>query len=107
MYIQVSTTVEELEDAERIARVVLEKRLAGCVQFSTVRSLYHWQGQIAESHEYLCVMKTREELYPELGRLLREIHPYEVPEIIATPICDADADYLDWLEAELKEPRTA
>ncbi len=102
-YIQVFTTVEKREDGERIAKIVLEKRLAGCVQvLGPIKSTYWWKGKIETAEEYLCIMKSKKNLYAELEKAIREIHPYEIPEIIALPIIAGYEGYLKWLDGEVK-----
>ncbi|MBO3799944.1 MAG: divalent-cation tolerance protein CutA [Candidatus Brockarchaeota archaeon] len=102
-YIQVLTTVEKKEDALRIAKILLEKRLTGCVQIvGPVSSLYWWKGKIEEAEEWLCIIKSKEDFYEELEKTIRENHPYEVPEIIAMPIASGDKSYFEWMNMELK-----
>ncbi|MEO0228341.1 MAG: divalent-cation tolerance protein CutA [candidate division WOR-3 bacterium] len=97
-YIQVFTTVKKKEDAERIARIVVEKRLAGCVQIlGPIKSIYWWKGKIESAEEWLCIIKSKKELYPELEKTIKENHPYETPEIIAMPIIAGYEGYLKWL----------
>jgi periplasmic divalent cation tolerance protein len=99
--IQVSTTVEKREDATRIARALTEKRLAACVQIiGLIRSTYWWKGKIEETDEWLCLLKTRKDLYEKLEKTLRAIHPYEVPEITAQPIVAGSRSYLQWIDEE-------
>jgi len=101
-FIQVVTTTEKKGDAEKIARTLVEKRLAGCVQIvGPVVSTYRWKGKIENAEEWLCFIKTRSNLYQEMERLIRAIHPYEIPEIIALPIVGGSSDYLKWLDGEL------
>ncbi|MDQ7838062.1 MAG: divalent-cation tolerance protein CutA [Thermodesulfobacteriota bacterium] len=103
-YIQVITTTEKKDDAQKVARVVVEKRLAGCVQIiGPIISTYHWKGVIETAEEWMCVIKSRKDLYPELERSIREVHPYEVPEILAVPVAEGSKDYLEWLGNEIKE----
>ncbi len=99
--IMVITTVAKQEDADRLARLVLEKRMVACVQISSCTSLYHWQGDIEQDHELKLVMKTSAELYPELEQCIGEAHPYDTPEILATPIRFCSPDYLAWMRSEL------
>lgn len=102
-YIQVSTTAEKREDAERIARTLVEKRLAACVQIlGPIRSTYWWKSKIEEADEWLCLMKTRRDKYTELEKTLKAIHPYEVPEIIAVALADGSGGYLRWIEEETR-----
>ena len=97
--VQVLTTVEKREEAETIAHSLVEKRLAACVQVvGPIISTYRWKGEIETAEEWQCLVKTRRELYPQVERAIRRLHSYEVPEIIATPIVAASADYLEWLD---------
>jgi len=99
--IQVTTTAEKREDANRMARALVEKRLAACVQvLGPIRSTYWWKGKIEEAEEWLCLMKTRKDAYGELEKELKAIHPYEVPEITAVPIAEGMDSYLKWIEEE-------
>lgn len=100
-YIQVVTTVDDKNAAEKIAQAVLNKRLAACVQISSCMSMYRWQGNIERAEEYLCVMKSRRNLYQELEKAIRKIHPYDVPEILAVEVVAGNKKYLDWLNQEL------
>ncbi len=103
-YIQVLTTTGERKEAERIARILLERRLAGCVQvLGPVSSLYWWRGRIEEAEEWLCVIKSREDLYEELEKTIRENHSYEIPEIIAMPVVSGSRSYLEWMSTELRK----
>lgn len=103
-YIQVFATTEKKRDAERIARILLKRRLAGCVQvIGPVSSSYWWRGRIEKAEEWLCVIKSKKSLYKELEKTIKENHPYEVPEIISIPIAVASRDYLNWLSNTLKK----
>ncbi|MEN6459141.1 MAG: divalent-cation tolerance protein CutA [Thermoguttaceae bacterium] len=101
-HIQVVTTVERREDAERIGRTLVERRLAACVQIvGPITSLYRWQGKIEMAQEWQCVAKTRRDWYDAVEQAIRKLHSYEVPEILALPILDGGADYLAWLDAQV------
>ncbi len=101
-YIQVVTTTETHEDAEKIARTLVESRLAACVQIvGPIRSIYRWQGQIQTSQEWQCWAKTRSERWAEVEEAIRRLHPYEVPEILAVPVEAGSASYLKWLDEQL------
>ncbi|MEM3713275.1 MAG: divalent-cation tolerance protein CutA [Thermoproteota archaeon] len=103
-YIQVFTTTEKKEDALRIARILLEKRLAACFQIiGPLTSLYWWKGKIEEAGEWLCIIKSKEDMYEELEKTIKENHPYEIPEIIAIPIVSGSKSYLEWIDMELKK----
>lgn len=102
-YIQVITTTEKKEDAERIAKALVEKRLAGCVQImGPITSTYWWKENIEKVDEWLCLIKSGKDLFEELEKSIKEIHPYETPEIIAMPIIAGSKDYMKWLSNELK-----
>ena len=101
-YIQVVTTAPDRASAEQIADRLLEARLAACVQISPCTSRYHWQGAIEQAEEMVCTVKSRRDLFAEVCRVIRSLHPYEVPEILATPMVDGVAAYLDWMERELR-----
>ena len=101
-YIQVVTTVEQKQDAQAIARALVQQRLAACVQvLGPIASTYRWQGKIETAEEWQCWAKTRRELYEPIEQAIREVHPYEVPEILAVPILAGSQSYLAWLDEEV------
>ena len=83
--------------ARDLARALVERRLAGCVNWTPVRSAYRWEGAVQEEGEALLLIKTDRAQLDELRRVLDELHPYELPELIAVPIGDGSAAYLRWL----------
>ena len=102
-YIQIFTTTESRDVAEMISREVVGKRLAACVQIvGPITSTYWWEEKVQKTEEWLCMMKTRGQLYNELEKAIISLHPYEVPEIVALPIVSGSQRYLDWLEQEVK-----
>ena len=103
-YVEVRTTTRTREDADRIAALLVESRLAACVQVTgPITSTYRWQGKIETAEEWLCIAKTRQALYQQVEASIKEAHPYETPEIIATPIVAGSADYLSWIEAQTRD----
>ncbi len=101
-YIQVVTTTEKKEDAERIAMTLVERKLAACVQIAgPIFSTYRWKGNMEKAEEWQCLIKSREDRYKEIETIIKSIHPYEVPEVIAIPIIAGSIEYLDWLQGEL------
>ncbi len=101
-FIQVTTTTEKKEDAERIARSLVETRLAACVQIvGPIESIYRWKGRIETTGEWLCLIKSRRDNYEAVEETIRSLHPYEVPEIVAVPFTAVSHDYLGWLRNEL------
>ena len=100
--IQVITTISEKKDAEELAQAVLEKRLAACVQISgPIESRYWWNSRIETAQEWTLTIKTRQDLYKQLEKLLLELHPYDQPEILATAVADVSAGYLKWLTEQV------
>lgn len=100
-YIQVFTTIDSKDKAGNIARKVVEKKLAACVQITgPITSVYRWQEKINEDEEWLIIFKSRLELYDTLEREIKALHDYDVPEILAIPVVNGNRDYLDWLEKE-------
>lgn len=105
MVISVSTTVDKREVLEQIGRTLLEKRLVACVQISgPVRSIYRWKGRIEEADEWVGVMKTRSELYREVEKEVKALHPYEVPEIVAVEARNLSPAYEKWVIDETGGP---
>jgi periplasmic divalent cation tolerance protein len=99
----VLVTVGSLREARRIAKTLVEARLAACVNLSPpVQSVYRWQGEIESAREILLVIKTSREIFPELQAEIRKLHSYATPEIICLPIIDGSRDYLDWLAQSVK-----
>ena len=90
------------EEADRIARGLVEARLAACVNIvDNVSSVYHWQGKIEAGQETMLVIKSRRDLFDSLQQRLSAMHSYEVPGAIAIPVVDGLPAYLDWMEREL------
>lgn len=103
-FIEVKTTTAKKEDAEKIANSLLVRKLAGCIQiYGPVSSTYPWKGKAQSSEEWVCTIKTRADLFKAVENLIKEIHPYEVPEIIATQITHGSNEYLDWLSDNLRK----
>jgi periplasmic divalent cation tolerance protein len=105
-HVQVLTTVDSPEEAERLAHSITESRLAACVQIAgPVRSVYWWQGMVEEAQEWQLFIKTTAESLHELELHIKANHSYDTPEIIATPIPWGSKEYLGWLSEETR--RTA
>jgi periplasmic divalent cation tolerance protein len=99
-YIQVVTTISARSGAEKIAKSLIGKKLAACVQIAgPIKSIYRWKGRIETAREWVCVIKTKSSLYKKVETVIKKLHPYEVPEIIATPIALANKDYLKWIKS--------
>jgi periplasmic divalent cation tolerance protein len=100
-YIQVSTTVDNREDALKLSRRLVEARAAACVQvLGPAQSTYRWKGAVELSEEWLCLIKTEGRLFESVQRVVTETHPYEVPELIAMKVTAGSEDYLKWISQE-------
>jgi periplasmic divalent cation tolerance protein len=102
-FVVVYVTVASADEGVRVARTLVEERLAACVnQLAGVRSLYRWEGRIEESREELLIIKTRRGLFSAVEKRVRELHSYDVPEIIALPILHGSSGYLQWLNEQVR-----
>ena len=100
--IVVLSTCASGEEAARIARALVEKKLAACVNvLPAVRSFYRWKGAIEDEQESLLVIKSSRPLFDQLRAEIEKLHSYEVPEVVAVPIVDGSEGYLEWLDREL------
>jgi len=103
--IVVLNTCETEEDAERLARALVEARLAACVSVVPgLRSFYHWHGALESGSECLIMIKTSRALFPALQLEIEKIHPYAVPELLALPVVAGAENYLNWLNSGLRGP---
>lgn len=98
--VTISTTLPTAAKASALARAVIGARLAACAQLVPLRSFYWWQGKLERGDEVAVHFKTRRQLTRALMAFIRERHPYEVPEIVVTPILDGWPDYLAWINRE-------
>lgn len=101
-YLQVSTTTASEEEAQRIAAALIERHQAACVQvLGPVESRYRWRGEVETAREWLCLAKTAASRLSELEATVRELHGYEEPELVATPIVAGSPGYLEWIGESL------
>ena len=101
--ILVVTQMPDRASALTLARLLVESRLAACVSIGApVESLYHWRGKIETAQEISVVVKTRPERYADVEASIRAHHPYELPEIVAVPVTDGLAPYLQWIADETR-----
>jgi periplasmic divalent cation tolerance protein len=102
-YFLVSITTGSAEEAERIAEALVQERLAACVNIvPAITSIYRWQGEVHRDSEVLLIAKSRPELFESLAARVKEMHSYEVPEIIALPIVAGSKAYLKWIDESVR-----
>lgn len=103
MYIVVLVTAKDKKQAQKISAGLIKAKLAACVNIvDKVESIFFWAGKIDQAKESLLVIKSRKEKLPKIIKLVRFLHSYEVPEIIAIPIIAGDKPYLRWIDAALR-----
>jgi periplasmic divalent cation tolerance protein len=104
-YVEVHSTTNSQEEADKICAAVVEARLAASAQVAgPIRSTYWWQGKIERAEEYFLTMKTTRDKFSVLAQVIRQNHSYEVPHIVAVPIIEGTGDYLAWISAETRAP---
>ena len=102
---QVTTTLPDREAANRLGRRLVEERLAACAQVvGPVSSVYWWQGEVESAGEWYCHLKTTASRVDALIARIRDMHPYETPEIVALPIAEGDEAYLRWIADSVTDP---
>jgi periplasmic divalent cation tolerance protein len=106
--IVVLSTCGSEEEAERLARLLVDRRLAACVSIvPRMRSIYRWNGAVESSEEWLLLIKSSRPRFAQLRAALEGAHSYEVPELLALPVVDGASGYLNWLQANLEEGSAA
>ena len=102
-HLLVSITTSSSEEADRIAKALVQERLAACVNIvPAITSIYRWQGEVHRDSEVLLIAKSRPELFESLAARVKALHSYEVPEIIALPIVAGSKAYLNWIDESVK-----
>jgi periplasmic divalent cation tolerance protein len=100
----VLTTVGSEEEASRIARTLVERRLAACVNVVPgVVSTYRWEGAVRSDAEWLLIVKTRADRFDDVRAAIRELHSYELPEVVMIDAANVDAAYLDWIATSVSD----
>jgi len=93
-------------EAGKIATALVEEQLAACVNIlGPIRSLYRWEGKVADDREWLLLIKTRDERFAAIEARVKALHSYQVPEVIALPIMAGAKEYMRWLRESVSEPR--
>jgi len=99
-FVMVFSTVADADKAAKIAKAAVAEGLAACCSIIPgLRSIYKWKGKLCDEPEALCVFKTRAPLFERLRDRIRELHPYEVPEVVCVGITGGLGEYLDWIRA--------
>jgi len=101
-FIEVRTTTSKRDEADEIAMRLVEAKLAACVQVvGPISSTYRWKGKVENESEFLVLIKTRSDMFPEVRMFIERNHSYDVPEIISVPITGSSGPYLDWMEQNI------
>ena len=104
MYIIIFVTASNRKEANKIAQRLLKNKLAACVNIlDKIKSIFWWQGKIDQADEVLLIIKSNRKKLPKIIKLIKSIHSYEVPEIIAVPIYDGYKPYLKWIDESLRQ----
>jgi periplasmic divalent cation tolerance protein len=101
--VTIMTTVARVEDAQRIADMLLRDRLAACVQEMTVRSRYRWENELKCEPELLLLIKTAADRAQAAVTAIRNVHPYELPEILVLPVINGLTQYMNWIWKQTRE----
>lgn len=99
-YAVVLVTASSRLEAEKIAQVLVEKKLAACVSLMPIHSIYTWKSEVCQEDEWQLMIKTDLRHFEQLETQIKQLHSYEVPEIIALPIIKGSADYLNWISEQ-------
>jgi periplasmic divalent cation tolerance protein len=104
-FIIIETTYPNLAEAKNLAKILLEKKLAACVQFLPIKSMYFWQGKIENNREILVKIKTKNSLYEMVEKTIAEHHSYEIPQIFSSQINQGLEPYFDWVDSNIKNQK--
>jgi periplasmic divalent cation tolerance protein len=102
-YTIITTTYPDKDSAKTAAKILVEQKLAACVQLLPIDSIYSWQGKICEESEVMLLIKTRTALFNEVAEAIKSNHSYQVPEIVQIPIIGGSSEYLGWIGDEIRE----
>jgi len=103
MHIVILITTKDKLEAEKIAKMLIQNKLAACVNIlAGVKSLFRWQGKIDQAKEALLIVKSKKEKFDKIAKLVKSMHSYDLPEIIAIPIVSGFKPYLDWINESVR-----
>ena len=100
-YVMVLSTIDSKSKAQNIAKVLVEQRLAACVQIEQIESIYKWEGKITQEGEYLIRIKSTIDKYNQIESIIKDMHSYDIPQIIQIPITDGYNKYFEWIDKEV------
>jgi periplasmic divalent cation tolerance protein len=104
----IMVTAASRRECRKIARHLVEAKLAACVNITqAIESLYHWEGRIADEKEFVLLIKSTRELFPEIKAEISKLHSYHTPEIICLPIIDGSRNYLQWISDSVRQAAPA
>ena len=102
-FIVIYCTVPNKKEGKEIAKKLIEKKLVACVNIvDKIESIFSWDGELCEETEALMIIKTKKELFDKVNAMIQGLHSYNVPEVIAIPMVEADEQYLKWIEHETR-----
>lgn len=99
--ISIETTAPSIEEAEKISKIILDQKFAGCVQYQQINSRYYWQGQFCQDQEILISIKTTANFFERICQIIKINHCYQIPQIIAKKIDFCEKNYLQWLVSSI------
>jgi len=100
-FLQIYTTTDSKKIAKKIALTLVKEKLAACVQITgPIKSIYRWKGKVENAREWLCIIKCRAKQFRKIEARIKQIHTYQIPEIVAIPIAGGSPDYLNWLNED-------
>ena len=103
-FIVIYCTVPNKNEGKDIARALVKHQIVACVNIiDKIESVFSWDGEMMEEKEALMIIKTKKELFADVNRVIQKLHSYNVPEVIAIPIIEADEIYLKWIDHEVRE----
>jgi len=101
-YILIFVTASSQDEAEKMGHTLVQERYVACANsIPDIRSIYHWKKELCKDQEVLLLLKSRRDLFPKIQKRIKELHSYDVPEIIAIPIIEGSEDYLKWIDDSL------
>lgn len=102
-YVIIITACPTSDEADSLAKALIDRRLAACVQANSISSTYHWQGRVEQADEIRLLIKTSASKFDSISELIKNTLSYENPEILSVPVLDGSSEYLDWIDAETQE----